>query len=56
MPVGPRHEVRAAHLAFIERGDSGLETPFGRAFQSHLVSSVEIEIDRKTAKVRIILQ
>ncbi|PYU26466.1 MAG: hypothetical protein DMG30_02310 [Acidobacteria bacterium] len=56
MPVGPRHEVRTAHLAFIERGDSGFETPFGGAVHRHLVSSVEIEIDAKTARVSIILQ
>ncbi|PYU22611.1 MAG: hypothetical protein DMG32_17845 [Acidobacteria bacterium] len=56
MPVGPRHEVRAAHLALIERGDGGFDAPFGGAFQRHLISSVEIEIDPKTLRIAIILQ
>jgi hypothetical protein len=35
MPVGPSHEMHAAHLAFIERSDGGFDAPFGGAFESH---------------------
>ena len=41
MPVGPRHEVGAAHPAFVQRSDGGFGTTFGGAFESHAVSSVE---------------
>ena len=46
MPVGPGQEVRAAHLALIERSHGGFGTRFGGAFEGHVDSRKDA--DRKS--------